>query len=367
MNTSPECATSRSVLNDVVAALASGRPIVLDSADRGSHLVLAADRARGDTLGWTVRHTSGFVLAAMTGQRLDALQIPPMIGRHDSSQGAFAVSVDANANITTGISGYDRATTLRTLASPHTQPGDLVRPGHVVPVRTQAGGVLARSDAPEAAVDLMRCAGLPPVAAAGALIDHRGELLEHGRTRRFAAEHALARCSVADLVTHRLRTEPVTVRHPVAPVHTPHGVFAVYRYRDTRTGSDYLAFCREHASHTGPSPRLSQHACLGWPGGHDLERALAHTGPRSVLLYLPDQGLPAGAEIGRVANEVLYDLGAEDVHLCRCAHPGADHDPGTGRPPPTTPTPDTRGRSPHVLDSSAVRQPVGDVAHHGSP
>lgn len=220
MDTPSESSMSTAVLGDVAAALASGRPIAVESAARGGHLVLAASLASGQQLGRLVRHTSGFLLAAMTDDRLDALAIPAMTGRRGPTGERYAVSVDASAGITTGISGYDRATTLRLLASPHAGPDDLVRPCHVVPVRTDEYGVLARSEASEAAVDLMRLADLPSVAAVAAIVDQQGELLNSAQTQSFAGEHALAHVAVAELLTHRLHTEPVPASRSCPAVQT---------------------------------------------------------------------------------------------------------------------------------------------------
>lgn len=197
--------TTATAVHRALDALTAGRPIVVESAGtNSSFLVLAASLAQGEQLGWMVRHTSGFVLAATTADRLDTLDIPPMINRHGPAYEGFSVSVDACVGITTGISGHDRACTLRVLASPESHADDLIRPGHIMPICTDTDGVLARADAPEAAVDLMCLAGLAPVAAVCALVSEHGDLLDSAATARFATQHTLEHVRVTDVITHRL-------------------------------------------------------------------------------------------------------------------------------------------------------------------
>lgn len=212
MSTQLDSTTSITSLSDGLSALAGGLPVLVETDGAGSCLLFAASLAHGEAIGWMVRHTSGFLLAATTADRLDALDIPPMVNRHEPAGGGFAVSVDAKSGITTGISGRDRATTLRALATSEPDPGALTRPGHIVPVCTEPDGVLARAAAFEAAVDLVRLSGLVPVAAMGTLLGENGEVLDSTETACFAAEHGLACVSVPDVVAHRLHTEPVVAR-----------------------------------------------------------------------------------------------------------------------------------------------------------
>ncbi|ASU78653.1 hypothetical protein CDG81_10630 [Actinopolyspora erythraea] len=207
MSTSYAIGNSETVVLEALVALVAGRPVVVDTAGDGGHLVLAGSKASGSQLGWMIRHTSGFVLAATTAERLDALHIPPMFGYHSTTATSFAVSVDASEGTTTGISGHDRALTMRTLASPEGHPRDLIRPGHVVPVRTAEHGVLERAEAAEAGVDLVRLAGLSPVAAVCAMLDEHGGLLDSHESRRFAADHEVPVLSIADVMAHRFHHE----------------------------------------------------------------------------------------------------------------------------------------------------------------
>jgi 3,4-dihydroxy 2-butanone 4-phosphate synthase/GTP cyclohydrolase II len=146
-----------------LADLCAGRPVlVADSADREDEVdvVLAAEHASAQWLGWMIRHTSGYVCAPLPAERAAALQLPLMVAdSQDSRRTAYTVSVDAASGVTTGISAADRARTLRVLADPASGPRDLIRPGHVLPLRAVAGGVAQRAGHTEAGVELCRMAG----------------------------------------------------------------------------------------------------------------------------------------------------------------------------------------------------------------
>lgn len=195
-----ECAPSP--VGHAVAEIRAGRMVVLfDDAAAEGVLVLAAGAATKRGIAVMVRHTSGLLRAAMTAADLDRLAIPPMVARHDEpGQSRFAVAVDAAAGITTGISAGDRARTFRILADPASVPGDLIRPGHVIPERVAPGGVLERPCRAEAAVDLMRRADVRPVAVLGELADDAGTVPGWTGSMAFAREHRLAVVAISDLV-----------------------------------------------------------------------------------------------------------------------------------------------------------------------
>jgi len=184
-----------------VAEVRAGRIVVLfdDAADEGV-LVHAAAAATPHTVAAMVRHTSGLLRAAMTAADLDRLAIPPMVPRHHGSGSRFAVAVDAAAGVTTGISATDRARTFRILADPASVPGDLIRPGHVIPERVAPGGVLERPCRAEAAVELTARAGVAPVAVIGELADDTGTVPGWAGSVAFAREHRLPLVTIGNLV-----------------------------------------------------------------------------------------------------------------------------------------------------------------------
>jgi 3,4-dihydroxy 2-butanone 4-phosphate synthase / GTP cyclohydrolase II len=189
-----------------VEALRAGRPVlVTDDADRENEgdVVLAAELATAEWVGWTVRHTSGMLCAPMPSELADALALPRMVERNeDSFRTDYTVSCDAAAGVTTGISAADRARTSRVLADPASAPADLIRPGHVFPLRARPGGVLERPGHTEAAVDLCRLAGLAPVAIISELVEDDGSMSTWNQIVALGERSALPVLTIADLRAH---------------------------------------------------------------------------------------------------------------------------------------------------------------------
>ena len=194
-------------LNEITA----GRPvIVVDDAERENEgdLVMAAEHADANWLGFIIRYSSGIVCTAMDTDRADALDLHAMVhANQDPRQTAYTVTVDAAEGISTGVSGADRARTIRLLADSGTKPSDLNRPGHVLPLRARAGGVLVRPGHTEATVDLCRIAGCAPVGLLAEVMRDDGEMMRLPELVFFARRHGLLVISIADLISYRLRTD----------------------------------------------------------------------------------------------------------------------------------------------------------------
>jgi 3,4-dihydroxy 2-butanone 4-phosphate synthase/GTP cyclohydrolase II len=190
-----------------VAEIAAGRPVVVvDDEDRENEgdIIFAAVHATEALLAFTVRYSSGVICAPMPDRRADELDLPLMTPLNEDYHGtAFTVSVDARDGVSTGISAADRARTLRLLASEGASPGDLTRPGHVFPLRAKPGGVLQRPGHTEAAVDLARLAGLPPVGVLVEIVNDDGTMARLPDLLAFAARHRLAIISIEDLIAYR--------------------------------------------------------------------------------------------------------------------------------------------------------------------
>ena len=190
-----------------VADIAAGRPvIVVDDEDRENEgdLIFAAEHATAELVAFMVRHTSGYVCVPMTEEHADSLELPPMYHTNQDRRGtAYAVTVDAREGVGTGISAADRAHTIRLLAAATTRPADLARPGHVVPLRGKAGGVLRRPGHTEAAIDLAALGGLRPVGVLCELVNDDGTMKRRPDLEAFVAEHGLALITIADLVAYR--------------------------------------------------------------------------------------------------------------------------------------------------------------------
>jgi 3,4-dihydroxy 2-butanone 4-phosphate synthase/GTP cyclohydrolase II len=227
-----------------VAALAAGRMVIVtDDADREDEgdLVLPATTLTAEQVAFVVRHTTGIVCAPMTGERADALQLPPMVAENTDAHGtAFTVTVD-HRDAGTGVSAADRAITLRALADPATRPDELRRPGHVFPLRARDGGVLVRAGHTEAAVDLLRLAGQDPVAVIGEIVAPDGSMARGRTLRAFADQHDLPMLAIADLVRYRRATERFVEHVATAAMPTLFGEFRAVAYRSTIDGTEHLA------------------------------------------------------------------------------------------------------------------------------
>lgn len=188
-------------------ALRAGRPVlVADASSRENEVdaILAADTATPEWMGWIIRHSSGLLCAPLPGALADRLELPLMVERSEDARGtAYTVTVDAAVGVTTGISASDRATTVRALAAVDASPRDLIRPGHVLPLRAVDGGVLERPGHTEAAVDLVRLAGTGEVGVIAELVRDDGEMLSFDEAVELANNAGLVLLHVDDIVEFR--------------------------------------------------------------------------------------------------------------------------------------------------------------------
>lgn len=252
-------------VEDALVALQAGRPVlVTDSADRENEgdVILAGETLTAEWMAWTIRHSSGYVCAPMSQERADALQLPLMVADNaDPLRTAYTVTVDARAGVTTGISAADRTHTIRTLAAHGTTAGDLIRPGHVIPLRARPGGVLERAGHTEAAVDLCRLAGLAPVAAIAELVCDDGSMMRLPEVLELAGRESLPVLTIEQLVAWRAVHDRVT-RVVETALPTDDGVFTLVGYRDLVTGAEHLAAVSPRGL-VGDSPLVRLHSeCL---------------------------------------------------------------------------------------------------------
>ncbi len=248
-------------------SLRQGRPVlVLDDADRENEgdVILAAETVTSEWIGWMVRHTSGYVCAPMPAAWADRLDLPLMVAQNaDPLRTAYTVTVDAASGVSTGISATDRARTIQLLGDRRTGPQDLIRPGHVVPLRARPGGVLERPGHTEAAVDLCTAADLSPVGAIAELVDDAGEPLRGPAVHAMAKEYDLPVLTIAELVAWRQRQQRVS-RVATTTLPTEHGIFTAHGYRDERSGAEHLALVSPLGAGTGvPLVRVHSECLTG--------------------------------------------------------------------------------------------------------
>jgi len=355
----------------VLAELRAGKPVIVaddESRENEGDVILAAEFATQEWLAWTIRNTSGFICAPMTAEIADALELPVMVADNQDLRGTnYTVTVDASDRLSTGISAADRAHTLRVLANPASIPSSLIRPGHILPLRAVAGGVLERPGHTEAAVDLMRLAGLTPVAAIGEVMGDDGEMLRLPALLELGEKNGILVTTVTALVDFLIAhpesqpcdsaataiSESPRVRFEVeTTVPTTHGSFRLRAYRDGQTGADHIAII---SGDPGPGSLVRVHSeCLT---GEAFGSLKCECGPQldtaldiiqregGVVVYLRGHegrgiglinklrayklqesgldtldanlalGLPADSRDYGAATAILADLGIESVRL----------------------------------------------------
>ena len=232
-------------IRDAIAQIADGQPvIVIDDDDRENEgdLVMAAAKATPKWTAFMIRHTSGILCAPLEQAEARRLRLDPMVAANDAPLGtAFTVSVDLRAGLTTGISADERCNTVRALADPKIGPDDFVRPGHVFPLIAKAGGVLMRSGHTEAAVDLARLAGLPPVGLISELVNDDGTVMRGPEIQKFAEHHNLIVVSIDELISYRQRDERLIARVAEFPVETEIGTLTGFAFASPFDQLQHLA------------------------------------------------------------------------------------------------------------------------------
>jgi len=237
-------------VEDAIRDIREGRMVIVaDDEDRENEgdLVAAASLVTPETINFMATHGRGLICCAITGDRADALGLPPMTDHNQDYMGtAFTVSVDAapRFGVTTGISAFDRAKTIQLLVDPATRPSDLRRPGHVFPLRAVPGGVLRRVGQTEASVDLARLAGLPPAGVICEILNEDGSMARRDALEAFAREHKLTFITVAQIVAYRLQHERLVKRIAEASLPTPYGDFRVIAYENQVDRREHVALVK---------------------------------------------------------------------------------------------------------------------------
>ncbi|HBC42968.1 MAG TPA: bifunctional 3,4-dihydroxy-2-butanone-4-phosphate synthase/GTP cyclohydrolase II [Pseudanabaena sp.] len=233
---------------DALNDLKSGRLIVVvddENRENEGDLIGAAQFATPEMVNFMAVKARGLICLAMTGDRLDRLDLPLMVDRNtDSQQTAFTVSIDAVEGTSTGISAEDRSRTIQAAINPNTRPSDLRRPGHVFPLRAKDGGVLKRAGHTEAAVDLAQMSGLYPAGVICEIQNDDGSMARLPELIEYAKLHNLKLISIADLISYRLEHDRFVKREAIASLPSLFGNFRVYGYRNTLDNTEHLAIVK---------------------------------------------------------------------------------------------------------------------------
>ncbi len=346
-------------IEDIIEAVGRGELVIMvDDEDRENEgdLILAADAATPQKIGFMLRHTSGIICLPIVGERLDELELPMMVAKNtDVRRTAFTVSIDAAEGTSTGISSADRCRTIEAVVDPETKPEDLLRPGHMYPLRYEPGGVLRRAGHTEAAVDLSELAGRYPAGVLAEIMNDDGSVAKLPELMVFAAEHGLLMGTIADLIAYRRLSEKLVERVVEARVPTDYGTFSAVGYRSLVDDRQHMALVMgDLGDGEGVLTRVHSECLTGdvfgslrCDCGQQLDAALARVGEegRGVVLYirghegrgigllhklaayrLQDEGLdtvdanvnlglPVDSRDYGVGAQILYDLGVRSMRL----------------------------------------------------
>jgi 3,4-dihydroxy 2-butanone 4-phosphate synthase/GTP cyclohydrolase II len=243
-----------------VDEIAQGHFVIIvddESRENEGDLVMAAEKVTPEAINFMAKEGRGLICLPIMKERLDQLGIPLMVQENTSKHStAFTVSIEAKHRVSTGISAYDRAQTIRTAIDPNTTPDDIVKPGHVFPIQAREGGVLVRAGHTEAAVDMARLAGLYPAGVICEIMKDDGTMARLPDLETMAKRYGLKIISIADLIAYRLRHEKLIQQVAQAKLPTTYGEFAAIAYRSNVDPKEHLALVKGDICEAGDEPVL---------------------------------------------------------------------------------------------------------------